>query len=294
MSCANKVQRLLHRFLSRRHLFLYRAAIEARRGIHHSSTSRTILRLVSIDESAHYSPPGVRQTSEKFLAALQQTTMYCGETFRATDCLMLGALIRHRSCRVIKIVFFDVDGQNPNFEFDVLPSLNANKSVRSLSIIGGKWSEGFLIGLVKLIQVDNPAITDLSLENITLPSRPRANLLSRVGELCHDYFNYSAPGISHISLHGMQVGDGLLEDLIKGLAVNTSLKHLELSANGIEDSGVLSILAAINKNDKCGLTCLDLSHNFITLKKLVREELYKYRPMNVLIVLKVTNSSYTL
>ena len=286
--CANRIQRIVHRYLSRLYHSTYRTAIVRRRTLGVSSSAYNTMKLVNIDNLAHYSPPGVRQTTEKFLNALQQTTMYCNEDFSSTDCLMLSALIRHRSCRINKIIFDQVDGCNPNYEFDLLPSLNNNKSVKQISLTGGKWSENFISGLIKLVQVDNPAITDLSLENIPINHVYRQQFISQMGILWHDYFNYSAPGIAHVSLHGMKLIDRHVSLLIDGLKVNTSLTSIELSGNCIEDNGLYAIVEAINSNEKCRITNLDMSFNLITLNKKIRQQLWLYRPLNVLTILKIS------
>ena len=104
----------------------------------------------------------------------------------------------------------------------------------------------------------------------------------------HDYFNYSAPGIAHVSLHGMKLTDRHISELTEGLKVNTSLTSIELSGNCIEDKGFHAMVEAINCNEKCHLTYLDLSFNLITLKKNTRHQLWLYRPMDVLTVLKIS------
>jgi hypothetical protein len=256
----------VHRYITHNSYELYRTAIIARRhngGL--SQPSLNTLKIVSIDNSSYYRSPGVRQTSEQFILALQQNTVYCDESFGSTDCLMLSSIIGHRSSRISKLIFSNVNALHPNYEFDLLPAIRKSKSLRSLSILGGQWTCNFISSIVNIIQTECPTITEIALENILYPRDFTATLSSQVGALISDYFNYSVPGLCFLSLHGLQLRDYHVTSLAEGFRTNTSIKNVQISCNLLEDSGLFSIFSAISANNKSAMACLDLSHNLVTI-----------------------------
>lgn len=228
---------------------------------------------VAADPAAIYHPPGVAQNSHQFLRALDQTCLFCTDTFAASDCMMLAAVLRHSRCRLQEIVLYKIQGtDNPSFEFDLLPAISKCRTMRSISILGGAYTSGFLTGLVKEIQSENPRIKDFLLEGVSQRQICR-EMASTVGLLMLDYFNYSVPGIMTVSLHGSGLADADIDLIAQSLRVNTSIRFLVLSKNVITDHGLIKLLQALEQCRHSKLACIDLRYNLIQLKKATRLQL---------------------
>jgi hypothetical protein len=102
-------------------------------------------------------------------------------------------------------------------------------------------------------------------------------ILSAASSLLLDFFNYSVPGIRQLSLHALSLVDGDMALLAKGLAVNTSLTHLSLSLNLIEEDGFQVIFSALASSPKSSLVSLDLSWNLVRLTDGIIRQFDGYR-----------------
>jgi Ran GTPase-activating protein (RanGAP) involved in mRNA processing and transport len=71
-------------------------------------------------------------------------------------------------------------------------------------------------------------------------------------------------------LPNCNIKDNHLSLLATGLEVNVSLQQLDLSSNLITDIGLYTLFSALSKNKKSPLETLDLSTNFITCKRKIR------------------------
>ena len=107
-----------------------------------------------------------------------------------------------------------------------------------MTVCGGCFTESFLLGLFKLVKIDNPRVVDLRIElmhpstaSITSPHtsgtastttsatvRTLGNstcalsplFLSGAADLLSDYFNYCLPGLRHLCLHGFLIHSFIL------------------------------------------------------------------------------------
>jgi len=243
---------------------------------------------IAEDPAARYEPPGVSQSSRQFLRALEQTSLYCHGDVSAADVMMISTVLRHPSCRLQRLVFCDVcDAQNAAFEFDLLPAIGRCRTLRALQLIGGAFSFGFLEGVIRDVQTENPRIKEILLERVVPVSMGAGrgaharSLCDTAARLALDYFNYSVPGLSTLSLHGCTLCDEDVSLLCEGMAVNTSVRSLALSHNAITDVGVLALLEAWGRNKKGCLTLLDLRHNLIFCGNSVRRWLDVYNNHHV-------------
>jgi hypothetical protein len=216
--------------------------------------------------SCHYRSPGFRQNTPQFQSVLNQHTLYCNRFFTSSDAVLLGAVLRHPLCRTRRLVLHAVNGTNPSFEFDLLSAVAQCRSLRVVALLGGVWSGGFLSRLYQLVQLEHPLIQTVLVEACHgLKSQELDQILSAASSLLLDFFNYSVPGIRHLSLHGLNLVDGDMILLAKGLVVNTSLTHLSLSLNLIEEEGFQVIFAAVASCSKSALVSLDFSWNLVSL-----------------------------
>ena len=169
----------------------------------------------------------------------------------------------------------------PLYEFEALKqfflSLKQCFSLRSLYLLGGKWSTTSITHLFHLIQVDNPRIQSLALENIENSKVIHGTIASATSTLLKDYFNYSIPGILFLSLHGCHLQDTDLVTISEGLKVNTSLEKLILSCNLITDEGMIDFLVNLQENKKRNLLFIDMQYNFIRCQRGLQRCLSEYR-----------------
>lgn len=236
-----------------------------RKNIMYSRWSTSQLDKVQFDHLSKYNTPGISKKSQLFFNSLQQVNNYCNNTFAPTDCMMLSNVLKHKNCCTRKLFFHNVnDLNNPSYMFDMLPALSACCSLRSISILGGEFSQYFLAGIISNAQEENPRIKELCIER----QENAGDILSLYGGriLC-DFFNYSLPGLSTLSLHGCRIKDSHLELLANGIAVNYSIVNIILSLNLITDEGFLILFKALTGNKKSILELLDLGWNMILLDK---------------------------
>lgn len=260
-------------------------SLKARREREYSDFSSKLLESVKFDKKTHYQPPGVTQQSAQFNKVLNQDTILCSESFTAIDCMMLSNVLKHRFCNVRRLFLHQVrDEDNPSYEFDLLPSIGKCRTLRSVHILGGKQTGNFLGGILRQVQVDNPSIREVCIENV-LTGRATADLVAEnAGRLLCDYFNYTLPGIFTLSLHGCNIRDSDLDLLTTGLNVNSSIRNLILSLNLITDEGFMKVFDAVAKNKKSVLNIMDFGYNLIICRN----------PMRQLVNSYISNSTETL
>jgi hypothetical protein len=125
------------------------------------------------------------------------------------------------------------------------------------------------------------------LENISC-SREKANhITEHISLLVSDYFNYSVPGLSNLSLHGLKLLDYQSKALAEALCINSSIKYLHLSSNMFENDTLISLFKAISSNVRSSVILLDLSGNLITFSKEARKLFKDYVSSSKLKVLRV-------
>jgi hypothetical protein len=234
-----------------------------RKKIMYSRWSTEQLDKVEYDPISKYKTPGIIKKSQQFFNALQQVNNYCSETFEPSDCMMLSNVLKHKNCCTHKLFLHNVhDLDNPSYMFDMLPALGVCCSLRSISVLGGKFSSYFLAGIISAAQEENPRIKEICIER----QDDVGDILSLSGgRLLCDFFNYSLPGLSTLSLHGCRIKDSHVELLASGLAVNYSIVNIILSLNLITDEGFVILFNALSGNKKSILELLDLGWNMILL-----------------------------
>jgi hypothetical protein len=163
-------------------------------------------------------------------------------------------------------------GIKPFFE-----TLRKCSSIRSLTLLGGTWSETSIQFLFHLIQIDNPRIQSLCLEKLENAKKIHSSIALSASHLLKDYFNYSIPGILNLSFHGCALDDEDLHWITEGITVNSSLERLTLSLNLITDEGMVSFMNGLQKNLKSALLYLDCQHNLIRNSLKLRNCLSWYR-----------------
>lgn len=223
----------------------------------------------SIFEERHfeYECPGIKHNTPQFERLLQRNTVYCtsdGDKFSNADCIMLSGVLRHKVCRIRRLVFHVYNATHANYEFDLLPAIAQCKSLRTVAILGGSWTKGFICGLLSAVQVENPRVQHIHIEGIEkLTASATQSIAISTNQLLCDFFNYSIPGIQSLSLCNMRLSDADISLLAKGLEINTSLKHLALAFNFAEDSALIALFQGFMKNKKSTLASIDLSWNLI-------------------------------
>ena len=248
-------------------------ALRARRSCEYSLGVTDSLKLLTIDSSCLYRSPGVKQGTMQFNALLAQANILCDSKFTHLDGILLGGLLPHRLCRAERLVLRDLpDGGNPSLQFDLTAGIGKCKSLRSVLVLGGRYSEPFLAELFSQVQVENPGIQELALENPrsceTGTTGALSDCLSRcAGKLLCDFFNYSLPGLQTLSLHGCGLKDRHLDALLMGLQVNSALRTLVLSRNLITDEGFIAVFKAVSSNKKGGIASLDFGWNLIVCRR---------------------------
>ena len=218
-------------------------------------------------------------------------------SFSAADCLMLSLVLKNKFCAIKQLLLLEIDAdvaRNPCFEFDLLPALKQCVSCVGVTVSGSGFTETFLTGLIQVVRVDNPRIADLRIEllrpYVSLPTASSSSpstkpssadrgptglassrhlsplFLSAAADLLSDYFNYSIPALRNLCLHGCGLRDADLTYLVRGIENNFSITSLWLSKNLITDSGLLTLIQAIRRNQRTHISILDLSDNLIQLK----------------------------
>ena len=191
---------------------------------------------------------------------------------------MLSAVIKHKFCRTWRLIFYGVNGTDLSFETDLLAAITANKSLKCLYFLGGIWTQNFLTRVISIIQMENPRINEINIEKVEHPEKIRETLTISTGRLLGDYFNYSVPGLSELSLHGLCLRDCDIGALVQGLEVNSSIKSIQLSLNLIEEMGFRKIFQSIVNNKKSAITNVDFSCNFIAAGPKSYKLLDSWRP----------------
>jgi hypothetical protein len=269
---------------------LSKQAIQRRKQADLSLNATELLAACLKDPGTHYRIPGINQRAAPFIRATQQKTVFCSGKlgFTPADCMMLSMVLRSPACAVRTLVLHNLaEVSNPCYEFDLLGGLRKCTSIRAVHVLGGDWAESFLTSLVEIAHVENPRITALVIEQI-----PRAGLYAeilseRTGRMLMDYFNYSIPGISELTLHGCCLSDVNLDLICQGIAVNSSIRFLTLSLNMIEDAGFVKIFKAFNGNRKSKIEKLDFCYNLIQSTYEVKRMLLAYVPhhLNALLMI---------
>lgn len=222
-------------------------------------------------EKVKYRIPGINKNTPQYYNASQQEIILCSTNFTSSDCMMLSMLLRNSAASIKTLILDKVDGTHPSYEFDLLVAISKSTSLRSVVVVGGSYTSNFLLGLFNVIQVENPRIINLTVENVQSISSKKnvyhANMIDCCSRLLLDYFNYSLPGIQLLSLHNNHLTDEMVSQLANGLQVNTSLQTLCLSLNLITDSGLTYLLEKLvnNSASKSSLIRLDLSWNLIKM-----------------------------
>jgi hypothetical protein len=264
---ASKIQGMYRNSKLNHLMGITRRAMKARSTVGFSSAGDNILISLLSDPDCKYSPPGVRHNTPQFSRAANQHTMYCNNQFSPTDCVLLSAVLRHTLCRIRRLVFHCVNALSPNFEYELIPAIRVCRSLRSVLILGGRWSVDFIAKLFREVQCECPMVKEIHVENVSGHDKTRMyQLLDGCVNLLMDFFNYSLPGIQSITLHGLGLLNDDAELLAKGIAVNTSLSSLHLSFNMIESPGFIAVFSAATKNKKSNLSVLDFGYNLVTLE----------------------------
>jgi hypothetical protein len=249
--------------------------------------------------------PGINLKSEEFQRFIhQQVVIFPKQFMELFDLQVIGLALRQPICHINHLAIHEstlfadvarpghvrnrtVDPPNPSASdnslagFDPLryffESLIKSISLKSVYVLGGKWSMAAITYLFQLIQVDNPRIQEIYIERMET-AKQHHNLLGQcASRLLKDYFNYSIPGIRIISMHACYLRDEQLIAIAEGLLVNTSLEKLVLSLNMITDVGFNAVFEAIQHNRKTNLKYLDFQHNFIRCANKTKSLLMNYR-----------------
>lgn len=260
----------------------------------YSLPTTQLLGNILADESRHcYRTPGINPRGVEFMKLTQQQVIYCEQSrgFDTADCMMLSMVLRCKGCAVMHLVLHNLS--NRLWEDTLLHAVRKSLSLRSLHIIGGRWSKEFFDQLFHIVQVDNSRIRCLSIDKVLSTSSVTESIATRSGCLLMDYFNYSIPGIQTLCLHGCGLTGGDLQLLSRGLEVNSSLESLVLSSNLIDDAGFIAVFCALYGNKKSKVMHLDLSQNLIKDSDHAIEAMLScYRPISVqlrLVVLLISN-----
>jgi hypothetical protein len=293
---ARRIQRMVRDALSSNFRNTTKFVLRQRHNFSFSQTADKILESlvqnpVSSSDTSYgpgcfYTPPGIRQSSPQFEKVLSQNTIYCRLNFSVPDCVMLSAVLRHVRCKTRRLIFHAVNAANPSYEFDLLPAIEQCKSLRTIMLLGGKWSTSFITSLLKIVQTGNPRIIHVYIEGTQTPVKALDGntgsdlVLTASRDLLSDFFNYSIPGIQFLSLHHMQLKDYDMHLLAAGLKINTSIKSLCLSFNFIEDLGVQELFMAITENKKSAVTLLDMHKNLIVLNDDLRTKFDQFQAPN--------------
>jgi hypothetical protein len=261
-----------------------------------------------------YRNPGINIKSSEFQSILQQSVIVCpAESMEIIDYQLLGLVLKNPYCRLRSLIIAkcylltndNFPCSNSSTDNDVfagsinrrvaLSELDALKqffeclskctSIRSLFILGGKWSSSSVDNVFKLIQVHNPRIRSFGMEKLENASQVSQRISLCCSSLLKDYFNYSIPGISSLSLHGSNLRDEDLIAISEGLSVNTSLEKLIISLNLITDVGFILLLESLRSTSN--LRFLDFQFNFIRCQTKARSSLASYRMNNVKFQLEI-------
>lgn len=118
---------------------------------------------------------------------------------------MLSGVLRHKVCRIRRLVFHVYNATHANYEFDMLPAIAICKSLRMVAIIGGMWTKGFICGLLAAAQLENPRIQHVHIEGVQkLNLQATQAIAISANQLLCDFFNYSIPGIQSLSICNMR------------------------------------------------------------------------------------------
>lgn len=215
-----------------------------------------------------------------FKAVLDLKTVFCSSNFSDQNFHFLFQILSHPSCQIENLIFqnikyFDSESSELNF----LSIIKNNRSLKTVKLLSGKYSENFVTKLLDMIQVENPRVIGLFIEGIEkiFAKKMAVELSLASGRLLSDYFNYSLPGVRTLCLHGTYLQDVHVRALSEALMINTTLQELILSRNLITDIGLISLFQGYIKNEKSSLRLLDLNCNFIKCSHKVRALFESYR-----------------
>lgn len=240
----------------------------------YSKISNQSMKIVMNDDNAFYTSPGIRQTAPQFMMALQKVNVYCDYKFESMDCMMLSTVLKNKQCKTSRLIMHEVDARHANFEFDLVAAISQCRSLRSLHILSGVWTDRTLGGIFKGIQEENPRLSEVYIEDVHFNDKKcnySATLTTSVGLLLKDYFNYAVPGIVCIALHKCSLRSADVLPLVHGLQINSSIRKLILSNNLIEDDGFIAIYSAVMYNaKKTQIHLLDFNQNLIRFQAAAR------------------------
>jgi hypothetical protein len=258
-----------------------------------------------------YRNPGIDPKAVEFQQMMHQPVVICpAESMEIIDYQLFGLVLKNPFCQVHSLIIAkwhllaneDISYSVPSIVNDVFAGNNNNRrvalselaalkqffeclskcaSIRSLFILGGKWSSSSVDTVFKLVQVHNPRIRSFGFEKLENASQLNHKISLCCSSLLKDYFNYSIPGILLLSLHGSNIRDEDLRAISEGLSVNTSLEKLIISLNLITDVGFISLLQSLQSNAKAKLRFVDFQFNFIRCQTKARSSLASYRMSNV-------------
>jgi hypothetical protein len=254
----------------------------------HSDCPSTLL---NNSASALYRNPGLNPRAPQFQKLLAKPFLIVNQLFCCNensaldvslmDLMVLSLLLKNQTCAIKKLVFVDCefsDHRPVNLALvQLCEALQVCKSICSLFIIGGNWSATNLQRFFEVVQIGNPRIRNFAIEKPQTANRFYDEIGKYGSRLLLDYFNYTIPGITSLSLHGCSLRDEQMNLVAKGLEVNTSIQFLCLSLNWITDRGFLTVFEAIKNSSNSGLECIDCSYNFIIFGNRVKQSVLKYR-----------------
>lgn len=233
-------------------------------------------------------PPGLDPLHADFrrLCAQQVAVFLGARDCTASNLQMLGLALSQPQCRLRCLFFIDCDvfAQQPDASLDVFfRGLRRCASLRAVLLLGGRWPAAALRSLFHLVQVENPRIESLCVEQVALGGGTAETLVLRSARLLSDFLNYSLRasglgGLRELSLHGCGLWDSHVAELCRGLEVSAALQSLTLSLNLLSDDALLLLLRAMEANKHQPLRRLDLQDNLVRLSSRdLRDTLHAFR-----------------
>lgn len=233
-------------------------------------------------------PPGLDPLHPDFrrLCAQDVAVLLGARDCTASNLQMLGLALCQPQCRLRCLFFVDCDvfAQQPDAPLEVFfKGLRRCASLRALLLLGGRWPAAALRSLFHLVQVENPRIESLCVEQVALGGGTAETLVLRSARLLGDFLNYSLRasglgGLRELSLHGCGLWDSHVAELCRGLEVSAALQSLTLSLNLLSDDALLLLLRAMQANKHQPLRRLDLQDNLVRLSSRdLRDALHAFR-----------------
>ncbi len=210
-----------------------------------------------------------------------ETCFYIGKGKHRASAEILCWALRSHLCKLQNIIFLNCnvseDSRLNEIMDQLCDSIQQCKSIHSLMIIGGAWPSSIIQKIFQIVQIGNPRIRHLAIEKLGSASQIYDELGLFSNRLLMDFFNYTIPGLSFLSLHGCSLRDDQISLLSQGIAVNTSVRSLGLSLNWITDNGLLCVIDALKHNVNSNIEIIDFSYNLINLGACVKKSLLGYR-----------------